>query len=54
MVGFVVGLVVAAILQVHFGLWSIGFPLSLAVMSIPLGETWCTPGTEQDKSACRV
>jgi len=41
--GFVVGLVVAAILQVHFGLWSIAFPLLLAVLSIPLGETWGIP-----------
>jgi len=38
--GFVVGLVVAAILQIHFGLWSIAFPLLLAVLSIPLGEAW--------------
>src|SRR5215475_7682546 len=41
--GFVIGLVVAAILQVHFGLWSIAFPLLLAVLSIPLGETWVRP-----------
>jgi hypothetical protein len=38
--GFVVGLVVAAILQIHFGLWSIAFPFLLAVLSIPLGEAW--------------
>ena len=41
--GFVVGLVVAAILQVHFGLWSIAFPLLLALLSIALGEQWDTP-----------
>jgi uncharacterized membrane protein len=40
LLGFVVGLVVAAILQIHFGLWSIAFPLLLAVLSIPLGEAW--------------
>ena len=42
--GFVVGLVVAAILQIHFELWSIAFPLLLAALSIPLGEAWndCT------------
>ena len=49
--GFVVGLVVAAILQIHFGLWSIAFPLLLAVLSIPLGEIWGTPGAEQHPSA---
>jgi len=38
--GFVVGLVLGAILQIHIGLWSIAFPVLLAVLSIPLGETW--------------
>lgn len=42
--GFLVGLVVGAILQVHFGLWSIAFPLVFAVLLIPLGETWDPSG----------
>jgi hypothetical protein len=38
--GFVVGVVAGSILEIHLGLWSIAFPLGLAVLSIPLGETW--------------
>ena len=38
--GFVVGVVAGAILEIHFGLWSVPFPLGLAVLSVPLGETW--------------
>jgi uncharacterized membrane protein YoaK (UPF0700 family) len=38
--GFVVGLVLSAILHVHFGLWSLVFPLALAALAIPLGEAW--------------
>ena len=38
--GFVVGLVLGAILEIHFGLWSLTFPVILAAASIPLGERW--------------
>ena len=41
--GFVLGLVLAAILEVTFGLWSLSFPLGLATLSIPLGEAWNDP-----------
>lgn len=41
--GFVVGLVLGAILQVHIGLWSLIFPVTLAALSIPLGEAWKDP-----------
>jgi uncharacterized membrane protein YoaK (UPF0700 family) len=41
--GFVVGLVLGAILEVHFGLWSLTFPLVLAALSISLGEFWTSP-----------
>lgn len=38
--GFVVGLVLGAILEIHFGLWSLTFPVILSAASIPLGERW--------------
>jgi uncharacterized membrane protein YoaK (UPF0700 family) len=40
--GFVVGVVAGAILEIHFGLWSLTFPSLLAVLAIPLGECWPT------------
>jgi len=54
--GFVVGLVLGAILEVHFGLWSLTFPLVLAVLSISLGEFWTSPAErmlhpEQEREA---
>jgi len=38
--GFVVGVVAGAILEIHFGLWSLTFPSLLGVLAIPLGESW--------------
>jgi uncharacterized membrane protein YoaK (UPF0700 family) len=38
--GFIVGLVFGAILQIHFGLWSLTFPVVLSAFSVPLGERW--------------
>jgi uncharacterized membrane protein YoaK (UPF0700 family) len=38
--GFVVGVVTGAILEIHFGLWSLTFPSLLAVLAIPLSESW--------------
>jgi len=38
--GFVLGVVSGAILEVHFGLRSLIFPLLLAALAIPLGEFW--------------
>ena len=38
--GFVVGVVTGAILEIHFGLWSLTFPSILAVLAIPLSESW--------------
>jgi len=38
--GFVVGVVAGAILEIHFGLWSLTFPSLLAVLAIPLSESW--------------
>jgi len=40
--GFVVGVVAGAILEIDFGLWSLTFPSLLAVLAIPLGECWPT------------
>jgi uncharacterized membrane protein YoaK (UPF0700 family) len=40
--GFVVGLVLGAILEVNFDLWSLAFPVVLAALAIPLGEYWPT------------
>jgi uncharacterized membrane protein YoaK (UPF0700 family) len=38
--GFAVGVVTGAILEIHFGLWSLTFPSLLAVLAIPLSESW--------------
>ena len=38
--GFVVGVVGGAVLEIHFGLWSLTFPSFLAVLAIPLSESW--------------
>jgi uncharacterized membrane protein YoaK (UPF0700 family) len=38
--GFAVGVVAGAILETHFGLWSLTFPSLLAVLAIPLSESW--------------
>ena len=38
--GFVVGVVTGAILEIHVGLWSLTFPSLLAVLAIPLSESW--------------
>ncbi|HEU5314277.1 MAG TPA: hypothetical protein VFU08_10665 [Candidatus Udaeobacter sp.] len=41
--GFVVGVAMGAILELHFGLWSLTFPVMLAALAIPLGESWAAP-----------
>jgi len=38
--GFVVGLVLGAILEIHLGLWSLIFPVILSALSVPLAERW--------------
>jgi uncharacterized membrane protein YoaK (UPF0700 family) len=38
--GFVLGLIIGAILETKFGLWSLTFPVILAVLAIALGESW--------------
>ena len=38
--GFVIGVVAGAILEIHFGLWSLTFPSFLALLAIPLSESW--------------
>jgi len=38
--GFVVGVVAGAILEIRFGLWSLTFPSLLALLAIPLSESW--------------
>jgi uncharacterized membrane protein YoaK (UPF0700 family) len=47
--GFVLGLVLGAILQIHFGLWSLAFPALLAAVSIPLGESWPYPSSTESR-----
>jgi uncharacterized membrane protein YoaK (UPF0700 family) len=37
-IGFGVGLGLGAVLEIRFGLWSLIFPVTLAALSIPLGE----------------
>jgi uncharacterized membrane protein YoaK (UPF0700 family) len=39
-IGFLIGVAVGAVLENHFGLWSIIFPAILAAASIPLGQRW--------------
>ena len=39
-IGFLIGLAVGAVLEMHFGFWSLIFPAILAAASIPLGERW--------------
>jgi uncharacterized membrane protein YoaK (UPF0700 family) len=39
-IGFAVGLALGAVFEIHFGLWSLIFPVILAVFAIPLGEFW--------------
>jgi len=39
-IGFLIGLAVGAVLEIHFGFWSLIFPVILAAASIPLGERW--------------
>jgi uncharacterized membrane protein YoaK (UPF0700 family) len=38
--GFMIGLVLGALVEIRFGFWSVTFPLLLAVIAIPLGESW--------------
>jgi uncharacterized membrane protein YoaK (UPF0700 family) len=38
--GFLIGVAVGAVLEMHFGLWSLIFPSILAAASIPLGQRW--------------
>ena len=38
--GFVIGLMFGAVLELHFGLWSLIFPVLLGALAIPLGESW--------------
>ena len=38
--GFVIGLMFGAVLELHFGLWSLIFPAILGALAIPLGESW--------------
>jgi uncharacterized membrane protein YoaK (UPF0700 family) len=39
-VGFVTGCAAGAVLEVHVGLWALALPVALAVLAVPLGETW--------------
>lgn len=39
-VGFAIGLALGAGFEIRFGLWSLIFPVMLAALSIPLGESW--------------
>jgi uncharacterized membrane protein YoaK (UPF0700 family) len=47
--GFVIGLVLGAILEVRLGLWSLAFPAILAAVSIPLGESWPYPSSTESR-----
>jgi len=47
--GFVIGLVLGAILEVRLGLWSLAFPAILAAVSIPLAEFWPYPSSTESR-----
>lgn len=38
--GFLIGLVLGAVFELQFGLWSLTFPVLLGALAIPLGEAW--------------
>jgi uncharacterized membrane protein YoaK (UPF0700 family) len=42
MVGFVIGVIAGAVLELHIGLWAPTFPVLLGAAAIPLGERWPT------------
>jgi uncharacterized membrane protein YoaK (UPF0700 family) len=37
-IGFLGGCAAGALLEVHFGLWALALPVSLAALAVPLGE----------------
>ena len=49
--GFVLGLIVGAILETRFGLWFLIFPVFLAAVAIPLGEFWTGSSDKASHSA---
>jgi uncharacterized membrane protein YoaK (UPF0700 family) len=49
--GFAVGLGLGAVFEIHFGLWSLIFPVILAVLAIPLGEFWTASNDRASHSA---
>lgn len=50
-IGFILGIGSGAILEIHFGLWALTFPLVLAAFSIVLGELWEPPGRTRSTSS---
>jgi uncharacterized membrane protein YoaK (UPF0700 family) len=50
-IGFAVGLALGAVLEIHFGLWSLILPVILAALSIPVGEAWTGPSDKASHSA---
>jgi len=49
--GFAIGLALGAAFEIRFGLWSLIFPVILAALSIPLGETWTGSSDKASRSA---
>jgi uncharacterized membrane protein YoaK (UPF0700 family) len=53
--GFIAGCATGALLEVHFGLWALTFPILLAVVAIPLSEfTVQTVPVTKTQFACAV
>jgi uncharacterized membrane protein YoaK (UPF0700 family) len=50
-IGFAVGLALGAVLEIHFGLWSLILPVMLAALSIPVGEAWTGSSDKASHSA---
>ena len=42
MVGFAIGVIAGAVLELYVGLWALTFPVLLGAVAILLGEPWPT------------
>jgi uncharacterized membrane protein YoaK (UPF0700 family) len=52
--GFLIGLVLGAVFELHFGLWSLTFPVLLGALAIPLGEAWNDRPQSSNFLKCRL
>jgi hypothetical protein len=50
--GFVTGCMAGAVLEVHYGLWALALPATLAALAVPLGELWGDGSAMADRRIC--